>query len=130
MLSLSLTTVAWIIQRAREFDVRVPADTPEDEGDNPLGPLVEREGDALEAELTAWIEDLTDTQRAELVAIFWLGRDDEDASEFPALVQEARDQQGRGTARYLLGSPMLPDYVEAGLERLGIDVTEVESAVA
>ena len=43
---------------------------------------------------------------------------------------QARGQQGKSTARYLLGSPLLGDYLEEGLERLGIDTSEIESALA
>ncbi|HSF96033.1 MAG TPA: DUF3775 domain-containing protein [Thermohalobaculum sp.] len=130
MLSIPLNTVGWIIIKAREFGVK-DVDTGDggdiDSGD-PMGVLEDRGDDPTFGELTSWIEDLTDSQKAELVALFWLGRDDGDASEFPDLVDEARGQQGKGsTARYLLGSPLLGDYLEEGLERLGIDTSELES---
>jgi len=78
-------------------------------------------------ELTSWIGDLTQTQQAELVALFWLGRDEGDPSEFQSLVEQARGHQGEGTARYLLGSPMLGDYLAEGLAALGYDPAEIES---
>ena len=31
-----------------------------------------------------------------------------------------------GEIGYLLGIPMLSDYLESGLEKLGIDVSEIE----
>ena len=128
MLSIPLTTLGWIIVKAREFDVKdVDTDDANDDGDNPLGVLEDRGDDPTFDELTSWIEDMTDRQRAELVAIFWLGRDDGDTSDFDELVTQAMGEQSKGTARYLLGSPLLGDYLEEGLERLGIDTSEIES---
>ncbi len=130
MLTIPLSTLGWIIVKAREFDGKdVDTDDPGDDSDNPLGVLEDRADDPTFDELTSWISDLTDFQKAELVAIFWLGRDDGDASDFAGLLAEARSQQGKSTARYLLGSPLLGDYLEEGLERLGIDTSEVESAL-
>ncbi len=130
MLTIPLSTLGWIIVKAREFDGKdVDTDDPGDDSDNPLGVLEDRADDPTFDELTSWISDLNDFQKAELVAIFWLGRDDGDASDFAGLLKEARSQQGKSTARYLLGSPLLGDYLEEGLERLGIDTSEVESAL-
>lgn len=128
MLSIPLTTLGWIIVKAREFDVKdVGSDDGTDDSDNPLGVLEDRSDDPTEDELTSWISDLTDRQRAELVALFWLGRDDGEPSEFPGLVSQALAARDKNTARYLLGSPLLGDYLEEGLVRLGIDTAQLES---
>ncbi len=131
MLTIPLSTLGWIIVKAREFDGKdIDTDDPGDDSDNPLGVLEDRADDPTFDELTSWISDLNDSQKAELVAIFWLGRDDGDASDFANLLREAQSQQGKSTARYLLGSPLLGDYLEEGLERLGIETSEVESALS
>ena len=130
MLSIPLTTIGWIIVKAREFDVKDADSFDGEDADesDPMGVLEDRGDDPTVNELKSWISDLTDTQKAELVALFWLGRDDGDPDDFPGLVDEARGQQRKGsTARYLLGSPLLGDYLEEGLERLGIDTSELES---
>ncbi len=130
MLSIPLSTLGWIIVKAREFDVK-DADTSEagDDDGNPLGVLEDRADDPTVTELTSWINDLNDNQKAELVAIFWFGRDDSGTADFAELLAEAQGQHNKRTARYLLGSPLLGDYLEEGLERLGIDTSEVESAL-
>ena len=128
MLTIPLPTIGWIILKAREFDVKdVDTDDENNDDGNPLGVLEDREDDPTEDELRNWIEDMTDRQRAELVALFWLGRDDGDAEDFPDLVNQAAGEQSKGTARYLLGSPLLGDYLEEGLERLGVDTSVLES---
>ena len=130
MLTIPLSTIGWIIVKAREFDVKdTDIDDTNDDTDNPLGVLEDRADDPSQGELTSWISDLTDSQKYELVALFWLGRDDGDASDFPDLLAQARGEQGKSTSRYLLGSPLLGDYLEEGLEKLGIDTSEVESAL-
>lgn len=129
MLDTPLTTLGWIIVKAREFDVKdVGAHGVGDDEDNPYGVLQDRADDPTVQELTTWIGDLTETQQAEVVALYWLGRDGGDEEEFETLKEQARGQQGGDrTARYLLGSPMLADHLEAGLDTLGHDMAEVES---
>lgn len=133
-LAIPVDTVAWIILKARELDMKEPAsiDTDEDDGHNALGVLEDRADDPTAAELRNWIQDLDDDAQAELVAMMWLGRsDDEDATTFPALVEEARGQQahGRRTVSYLLGTPRLGDYLEEGLEKLGVDTANLEGSL-
>ncbi len=129
MLTIPLSTVAWIILKAREFDVKEEGDvsTTDDDGDNPLGVLEDRADDPTAEELTQWISDLTETQQAELVAVMWLGRSDDGEEIWDEFLAEARGQQGKRTAPYLLGTPRLGDHLEEGLEKLGISTAELES---
>ena len=130
MLTIPIDTVGWIIVKAREFEVK-EEDSPDDAGDdsNPMSALQNRDGDATESELISWIEDLTDTEQAELVALFWMGRGDGDPSDFAELVEQARSARVGKTSRYLLGEPLLPDYLEEALEALEIDTSEMLSAL-
>lgn len=131
MLTVPLRTVAWIILKAREFDVKEEGDivNADDDGDNPLDVLEDTRDDPTEDELTSWISDLTETQQAELVALMWLGRGDDGPESYDELLAEARGQQGARTARYLLGTPRLGDHLEEGLEKLGISTAELESDI-
>ncbi len=82
--------------------------------------LAEEEEEDLRArELRALIQDLNVDEAAELVALVWLGRGDYDASEWADALTAARQRNARSTARYLMGMPMLGDYLEEGLEALG-----------
>ena len=129
-MQLPLDTLGWIIMKAREFDVKAEDTTDGDGGsDDAMGVLQDRDDDPTEDELTSWIEDLTDTQQAELVALFWLGRDDGDADEFEELVQQARGSRVGKTSKYLLGEPLLSEYLEQGLEIMGYDVSEIEAGL-
>lgn len=130
MVSIPLTTIAWIVQRAREFDGKEAAGEPEGGDSNPLDVLEERADDNTQSELATWIGDLSEAQQAELVALFWLGRHGGDAADYAEFYAEAEGQQGARTARYLLGSPHLADHIESGLESLGYDISEVEAEIA
>lgn len=79
----------------------------------------EEEEDLTARELRTLIEDLNVDEAAELVALAWLGRGDYDASEWGEALTAARQQSAKRAARYLMGMPMLGDYLEEGLEALG-----------
>lgn len=83
--------------------------------------LAEEEAEDLTArELTALIDDLNVDETAELIALAWIGRGDYDATEWADVVTEARDRgRGKRAADYLIGMPMLGDWLETGLEALG-----------
>ncbi|MCC6204568.1 MAG: DUF3775 domain-containing protein [Hyphomicrobiales bacterium] len=79
----------------------------------------EEEQDLTEEELRELINDLNVDEAAELVALVWIGRGDYDAREWAEAVAEARQRGNRKTAKYLMGMPMLADYLEEGLEAIG-----------
>lgn len=131
MLTISKDTLGWIILKAREYDVK-DADTSDDHDSDEAGALSvleDRGDDATEDELRSWIADLTDTEQAELVALFWLGRGDGGPEEFEELIERARESRSAPTEDYLLGEPLLADMLEEGLSALGYDVNDIESSL-
>lgn len=126
MFRISPETVCYIIFRARELDV-VEDDVPADEGDEGSNPvdegfrqiLVPHGDDPTLAEISEAIEDLNEDEQAELVALMWLGRGDYTPSEWPEIVREARRRHTGPTASYLLGTPLLADYLHEGLVQMG-----------
>ncbi len=126
MLQISPRRVAHVIVRAREVDGKVARwDSPGD-GADAESILEARRGDATEAELRAFIAGMNDDEKATLVAIMWIGRDTFDADELEEAMQTARQEATTPTEDYLLGVPLLADYLENGLEKLGIDVADTE----
>ena len=126
MMQISPRRVAHIIIRAREIEAKVG--TWDRAGDSVDADTIleSRRGDATEAELRAFIRRLPVDEKAELVAIMWIGRDTFDAAEWDEALETARAEATTPTESYLLGVPLLSDYLEAGLEKLGVDVTDVE----
>ncbi|MTI45590.1 uncharacterized protein DUF3775 [Roseibium hamelinense] len=132
-LSISADTVRLLIQKARaaantvddsfdgghegdiEFDEETLTDTHHHDG------LAEEENDDMsEAELRELIDDLNVDEAAELVAIAWIGRGDFEADDFANATLEAKERATRATSSYLLGIPLFPDYLEGGLDALGL----------
>ncbi|MGF1551018.1 MAG: DUF3775 domain-containing protein [Paracoccaceae bacterium] len=112
---LSFDTVRWIVARAREIDAEDIA-FEEDAATDTLGEPLHVVEDTAALELASWIADLTESEQAELVALLWIGRGDGEAGEFEALVEQARASKSLPTERYLLETPLLADYLEAGLD--------------
>lgn len=86
--------------------------------------LAEEETEDLTAqELRQIVRELNVDEAAELIALTWIGRGDYEAAEFADAVAEARQRDYR-PARYLLGMPMLGDWLEEGLEAIGVSAVE------
>lgn len=82
--------------------------------------LVEEESpDLTSEELRQLINDLNVDETAELIALMWLGRGDYGASEWQQAVADARQRDRRKAASYLMGMPLMGEWLEAGLEELG-----------
>lgn len=128
VLSVRPDTVCFLIVKAREFDVKTPSSDPDagalDDDDIAAAALEDRPSDPVEDEMRSVIADLDDDARIDLVALMWLGREGttpEDWAEFRARA-ERRDTGD--TADYLLGTPLMSDYLSAGLSIAGHDCTE------
>jgi Protein of unknown function (DUF3775) len=129
-LAISLRQVCFVIFKAREFGAKDevtepdPASNPIDDHD--LAVLEDHGDDPVVEELTSLIDFLNVDEQIDLVALAWLGRDDNSAEDWPEIRQQAFEAHNRNTARYLLGMPLLSDYLEQGLSLLGYSCAELE----
>jgi len=129
-LAISIEKVCYLIVKAREFDVK-DAVTENDPGSNPTDDLdasilEDHADDPVVNEITSVIDDLSIDEQIDLVAIAWLGRGDYTAADWDSVRAEAADAHNESTAEYLLGMPLLGDYLEEGLALLGRDCEEFE----
>jgi len=133
VLTISPEKVCFVIVKAREFDVK-DVDSELESGSNAsddqmAGVLEDRGDDAVVQELTSFISDLTEDEQIDLVALAWLGRDGDTIEDWASQREEAARAHGsheRGTARYLLGMPLLSDYLEEGLSMFGRSCEQFE----
>jgi hypothetical protein len=88
--------------------------------------LEARSSDPVYDELLSFINGLTEDEQIDLVALAWMGRGDGDLSDWQDLRDEAARAHNRRTAQYLLGMPLLPDYLEDALSTLDHSCEEVE----
>jgi hypothetical protein len=129
-LTIAPDTVRLIIEKARTVSAAVNEDY-EDGAEREIeldgdahdthhhdGLAEEETEDLTEQELRQIIRELNVDEAAELIALTWIGRGDYEAAEFAEAVAEARQRNYRLT-RYLLGMPMLGDWLEEGLEAIG-----------
>lgn len=132
-LEIAPEKVAHVIIKAREFDAKVGAwDMSPEEGDaedDPSAILENFADDSVFQEAVSFIEGLNDDEQYSLVALMWIGRGTYDAEEIDEAIQTARDEAVNKTSDYLLGIPLLADYLEEGLEKLGYSVDDVEGDV-
>jgi hypothetical protein len=85
-----------------------------------------REGDMADEELVAFIEGLNEDEKTSLVALAWIGRGAFEPEEWQDAVATARAEATTPTSSYLMGMPHLAENLEAGLDAMGIDVTDAE----
>lgn len=130
-LSISPEKICFIVIKAKEFDAKDevtepdPASNPTDDGEAAV--LEDHEDDPVVEELTAFIGALSEDEQIDLVALAWLGRDDYEAEDWPAVRADAESAYNRATtASYLLGMPLLGDFLEEGLSLLGKSCAEFE----
>jgi hypothetical protein len=133
-LAISAEKIAFLIEKAREFDVKEAAsdlDSGSNAADDDMIDVLEDDGeDPIVRELTGFIRALNEDEQIDLVTLMWLGRGDgsvEEWDELRARAVDARSEYDNAraeTARYLLGEPMLGDFLADGLDEFGIDWTD------
>lgn len=123
MLDINPENVCRLVELAREFHVRESVVMPDDASHGldelPLDVLQNQEGDMVLDEFRAVVNDLDPSQQQELVALFWLGREDGTLEEWPSLLRAAAEQWTPNTADYLIAHPMLADFLQEGLAQHG-----------
>jgi hypothetical protein len=122
-LEISPESVCFVIIKAREFDAKDVVTEP-DPGSNPtddkmLAVLEDHKDDPVVQELSSFIGAMNEDKQIDLVALAWLGRGDYSADDWPSVRDEAAQAHNDRTAAYLLGMPMLGDFLEEGLVLLG-----------
>ena len=73
-----------------------------------------------------YIAGMNDDEKVSLVACMWIGRDSFDADELAEAMETARQEATAPTEEYLSGIPELADFLEDGMDALGIDVADAE----
>jgi hypothetical protein len=124
MLTISPEKVCYVIAKARELDVKVAPEELDDEG---MGRILEDYADdpTLE-ELKSFLEAQSDDEVRELLALVWVGRGDFGPDEWQEALGQVRDVREKHTVVYLLGTPLLADYLEEGLAQFGQSCEDVE----
>jgi hypothetical protein len=124
MLNVNGESVCRLIELSRAFQAQ-ESDAFQDDVSDPIDEyaaiqrLAAHEDDVSLAEFRTVIEDLEPDQQTEVVALLWLGRGDFQEAEWEDAKRLAWDEWTPNTADYLIGHPMLPEYLTAGLAVFG-----------
>jgi hypothetical protein len=123
-LAISAEKVSFLIEKTREFDVKDGATDPDsgsNGADDNMVDVLEDEGDdPVVREITGFINAMSEDEQTDLVALLRLGRGDGTIEEWDELRREAADGYDRNTASYLLGEPLVSDYLAEGLDAFGL----------
>jgi hypothetical protein len=129
-LGISRDVLSYIVLKARAFDAQAGVSDP-NEGSNPtddrdVSVLEGQSDDPTVQELSDAIAALSGDEQVALVALVWVGRGDFSAEEWEEAKQTARERHKGSTTRYLVGMPLLGDYLEEGAAALGVSLTAAE----
>jgi uncharacterized protein DUF3775 len=123
-LAISVEKVSFLIEKTREFDVKESASDPDSGSngadDNMIDVLDDDGDDPVMREIIGFIAAMTQDEQIDLVALMRLGRGDGTIEEWDDLRREAADAGNGRTARYLLGEPLISDYLAEGLDAFGL----------
>ena len=123
-LSISPEKVFFIIAKSRQSDDNAngsdPAADPNDDMPEDHRNSTDR------SELSGFIRGLNVDEQIDLVALMWLGRGDGDPESWRDLRAEASRAHNNRTASYLIGTPMLADYLEEALTQFGKSFEDFE----
>ncbi len=128
---INLDKVCFIILKAREFEVKVaPVDV--DSGSNPIDDLdldilQERREDSVYEELSSFIDNLNEDEALDLVALMWIGRGTYDPEDFQEARAVAAKEATHTAAEYLLGTPLLAEHLQNGLDAFNLSCEEAET---
>ncbi len=129
-LEISTDKIGFVIVKAREMAAKVAAWDDGATSDHDAESILEDfSDDATQAEFKEFICDLNEDEQVSLVALAWIGRGSFAPEELEEALTTARSEHTNRTADYLLGMPLLPDYLEEGLDRLGYSVEDTEDDV-
>jgi len=130
-LSISPEKVFFVVSKARQSDIET--DEPElmadfADDDSVSGqPGAGRNTDR--SELSTFIRGLNVDEQVDLVALMWLGRGDSDIENWRELRSEAAQAHNNRTAAYLIGTPMLGDYLEEAMSQFGMAPEDFEDSL-
>ncbi len=127
-LSISTDKLCYIIAKAREFDAKDVVTDPDDASnaadDGMVSVLEDHPDDPVVQEIRAAIFAMSEDEQVDLVALAWLGRGDGTLADWSELRAEAARAHNKRTAAYLLGMPLLSDYLEEALDQFGLSCEE------
>jgi hypothetical protein len=130
MPDINLDKVCFVIIKAREFDVQYRALEQDDSNasdDHFVSVFGSDKDDSVRKELREFIDAMDEDEQCKLVALCWVGRGDFSEDDRTEAVNEARARRENSTATYLIGMPLVSDYLEEGLSKFDLSCQDFET---
>jgi hypothetical protein len=129
-LTVSSEKVCYIIVKAREFDVQdvnADPDSGSNQSDDRMVDVLEEHADnPVVEEIRSFVAEMDDDEKADLIALMQLGRGDGTFEDWEAMRDQGFREHGDRAAEYLMGQPLVSDYLEEGLAQFGFSCAEFE----
>ncbi len=130
MINISPEKVMHIALRAREYDGKVGSWDDDSDvlsaEDDAESVLEDFNRDEVREELSEFIDSLNIDEQEALVVLTWIGRGTYSAKNYKEALKVARTEHINKTRDYLLGIPLLSEYLKEGLSQMGYSVEELE----
>jgi hypothetical protein len=123
--------VCYLVTLARQFQVKVapvepsPGSNMSDDGFREA--LEDYGDDAVMTEMRQFLAGLNVEEYRSVLALLWLGRGDYDKREWDEALTEAETLRSERGPDYLIGTPLLSDHLEEGLNQLGYGCANTDS---
>lgn len=125
--TISLDKICFLIKKAHEFESDLPSENLS--GDEAHTEDLDIEGIEVAGlsldepgmdELSAFFENLNDDEGLDLVTLMWIGRGTYETEDWKEAREVATKEATHSVAEYLLGTPLLAEHLENGLESFGL----------
>ena len=125
MIETDPAKLCFVVIKAREVHAKVEVENPvepenretaSDAVDDGFRAILEDyASDATYQELKDFLDGLNQDERIELLALVWLGRGDYVLDDWDQALKDAADSADQRETEYLIGTPLIADYLEEGL---------------
>jgi hypothetical protein len=131
-LTVSPDKVAFLIEKARAFDVKEGVTDP-DSGSNAsddqmIDVLEDRGNDPVVQEIAGIVGGMSVDEQVDVLTLVRLGRGDGEIGDWDELRAETAREFDGEPLRQLLGEPLLGDLLAEGLEAFGISLADIEES--
>ena len=125
MIETDPAKLCFVVIKAREVHAKVEVENPvepenretaSDAVDDGFRAILEDyASDATYQELKEFLDGLNADERIEILALVWLGRGDYTIEDWDQALKDAAGSANQSETEYLMGTPLLADYLEEGL---------------
>ena len=138
MIQTDPSKLCFVVIKAREVHAKVEVENPvepeiresaSDAVDDGFRAILEDySSDATYQELKNFLDGLNEDERIEILALVWLGRGDYAIDDWEQALADAADSANESETEYLMGTPLVADYLEEGMSLHGVSCADESRA--